>query len=231
MVHGIDAGALTTLGGSCELYEQRGMPREERERLYRSALKLLYLVGVGVHAHSASSLKRDVLSNREPYFESWSYSAMHCDEMSIDRGQPACIAFRSGSPNPCRRVSSRCHQYLRRRAAQPERSRTCRNGCYHPYLFGGRAETALRGGLCLCWGVTIDQQRKYRRLQSLLPHSQGHAAGTREHHPGRLAQTPVSVSRASAPQGFYGSGLESPIGPTRSSGLGSASSDPVSTPT
>ena len=28
---------------------------------------------------------------------------------------------------------------------------------YHPYRFDGRVETALRGGLCLCWGVTIDQ--------------------------------------------------------------------------
>ena len=26
---------------------------------------------------------------------------------------------------------------------------------YHPYLFGGRVETALRGGLCLCMGVAI----------------------------------------------------------------------------
>ena len=33
---------------------------------------------------------------------------------------------------------------------------------YRPYLFGGRVETALRGGLCLCWGVTIDHQRQER---------------------------------------------------------------------
>ena len=32
------------------------------------------------------------------------------------------------------------------------------------YLFGGRVETAIRGGLCLCWGVTIDLQRQNRRL-------------------------------------------------------------------
>ena len=30
-----------------------------------------------------------------------------------------------------------------------------------------------RGGLCLCWGVTIDQQRQNRRLQSLLPRPKG----------------------------------------------------------
>ena len=29
---------------------------------------------------------------------------------------------------------------------------------YHPYRFDGRVETALRGGLCLCWGVAIDYQ-------------------------------------------------------------------------
>ena len=27
-----------------------------------------------------------------------------------------------------------------------------------PYLFGGRVETVLRGGLCLCMGVAIDLQ-------------------------------------------------------------------------
>ena len=43
---------------------------------------------------------------------------------------------------------------------------------YHPYRFDGRVETASEGGLCLCWGVTIDQQRQERRLQSLLPYPQ-----------------------------------------------------------
>ena len=55
---------------------------------------------------------------------------------------------------------------------------------YHPYRFDGRVETASEGGLCLCWGVTIDQQRQERRLQSLLPYPQGHAANTGEHHSG-----------------------------------------------
>ena len=40
---------------------------------------------------------------------------------------------------------------------------------YHPYLFAGRVETALRGGLCLCWGVAIDQLRQNGRRQSLQP--------------------------------------------------------------
>ena len=39
--------------------------------------------------------------------------------------------------------------------------------------------------LCLvCMGAAIDYQPVHRRLQSLLPRSQGHAAETREHHPG-----------------------------------------------
>ena len=81
---------------------------------------------------------------------------------------------------------------------------------YHPYRFDGRVETALRGGLCLCWGVTIDQQRQNGRLQPLLPRPQGQASRTRGYHPRWLAQPPVSVSKASASQGLYGSGLESP---------------------
>ena len=54
---------------------------------------------------------------------------------------------------------------------------------YHPYLFGGRVETALRGGLRLRKAVTIDQQRQNSGLQSLRPRPQGHAAKTREYHP------------------------------------------------
>ena len=30
------------------------------------------------------------------------------------------------------------------------------NPSYHPYRFTGRVETALRGGLCLCWGATLE---------------------------------------------------------------------------
>ena len=65
-----------------------------------------------------------------------------------------------------------------------------------PIRFGGRVEAAFRGGLCLLAEAAVDHQRVHRRIQSLLPRSQGH---------------PVSVKRRPlaepGPAGF-------PCGPT-----------------
>ena len=81
---------------------------------------------------------------------------------------------------------------------------------YHPYLFGGRVETALRGGLCLC--------RERRWITNLYIDGFNLYYSAHEDTPPRLgsttranwAQTPFSVSRASSHQGLYGRGLEFP---------------------
>ena len=54
---------------------------------------------------------------------------------------------------------------------------------YHPYRFAGRVETAPEAVSVFVGEQRLINNIKTDGVQSLIPHPQGHAPKTREHHP------------------------------------------------